>query len=112
MIRAALILLICLGVAAGCSRKGTRGAETERELPFKAKFSKSGDDPRNIEVRVQNKGAGVEQVRESVRFQATKYCLLNFGGSDADWRIDPVSQDWAFTQDDKNLTFFARCTAR
>ncbi len=111
MLRVALLLLISISLVAGCNRKGTRNADTERELPFNAKFSK-GDDPREIEVRVQNKGAGVEAVRESVRFEATKYCLINFGGSDADWRIDPVSNDWAFTQDGDSLTFFARCTAR
>lgn len=111
MIRITLILLLVLSVASGCNRKGTRNADSERDLPFKAKFKK-GDDPRDIEIRVQNKGAGVEAVRESVRFEATKYCIINYGGSDAEWRIDPATQDWAFVQDDKGLTFFARCTTR
>lgn len=111
MIRITLILLLAVSVASGCSRKGTRNADTERALPFKAKFSKT-DDPREIQVRVQSNGAGVEAVRESVRFEATKYCLVNFGGSDAEWRLDATGQEWAFAQDDKGMTFFARCTNR
>lgn len=113
MIRLLLILALTLSVAS-CgllSRDKSRGAESERELPFKAKLS-AGDDRRNIAVAVEHRGAGVAEVRESVRFEATKYCLLNYGGSDAAWQISPVSNDWAFTQDGSKLIFNARCTAR
>ncbi|WP_298257147.1 hypothetical protein [uncultured Litoreibacter sp.] len=113
MIRLVLIASLAFG-AASCStfsRDKSRNADTERALPFKAKLS-SGDDKRDIEIRVQNKGAGVEEVRESVRFEATKYCLLNYGGSDAEWKLSSVSKDWAFTQDGDTLVFNARCTKR
>lgn len=113
MIRFALISVLVLSTAS-CgllSRDKSRNAESERALPFKAKLS-SGDDKRNIAIAVVNKGAGVEEVRESVRFEATKYCLLNYGGSDAAWQISPVSKDWAFTQDGDKLVFNARCTSR
>ncbi|SFR54374.1 hypothetical protein [Litoreibacter janthinus] len=113
MIRIALITALSLSVAS-CgllSRDKSRNAESERALPFKAKLS-SGEDKRDISIAVVNNGAGVEEVRESVRFEATKYCLLNFGGSDADWQISSVSDDWAFTQDGDKLVFNARCIAR
>ncbi|MEP3345492.1 MAG: hypothetical protein ABJN34_11630 [Litoreibacter sp.] len=113
MIRTALITALVL-TTASCStlaRDKSRGAESERALPFKAKLSK-GDDKRDIAISVENKGAGVEEVRESVRFEATKYCLLNFGGSEAEWQVSPVSDDWAFTQDGNKLVFNARCVAR
>ena len=113
MIRLALISALVLGTAS-CSllsRDKSRGASSERALPYKAKLS-TGEDKRDIAIAVDNKGAGLEEVRESVRFEATKYCLLNYGGSDAEWQIDPVSEDWAFTQDGAKLVFNARCIAR
>jgi hypothetical protein len=113
MIRFLLIASLAV-TTASCTLLGrdkSRGAESERALPFKAKLS-SGSDKRDISIAVENKGAGVEEVRESVRFEATKYCLLNYGGSDADWQISSVSKDWAFTQDGSKLVFNARCVAR
>ncbi len=112
MLRAVLILTLAVAVAS-CGRLGignsSKRAETENVLPFKAKLKKGED--RGFTVSVVNKGAGVAQVRESVRFEATKYCLLTFGGSDAKWSISPVSKDWAFTQDGDKLIFSGECTA-
>ena len=113
MIRLLLIISLVLGTAS-CSRFSrdkSRNAESERALPFKAKLS-TGEDKRDIAIAVVNKGAGLEDVRESVRFEATKYCLLNYGGSDAEWQMSSVSKDWAFTQDGDKLVFNARCTVR
>lgn len=113
MIRALIILVLAASVAScGAFRSDkSKGAASERALPFKAKLKK-GDDKRDISISVKNNGAGLEEVRESVRFEATKYCLLNFGGSEADWTIDPATDDWAFVQDGDALTFTARCSVR
>lgn len=114
MIRVLLIAAL-LASTASCglfSRDKSRGAESERELPFKAKLRASGDDRRDFDISVRNKGAGLEEVRESVRFEATKYCLLNFGGSDTAWRVSAGPDDWAFTQDGDALVFSGRCTNR
>lgn len=113
MIRALLILTLAASVAScGLVRSDkSKGAASERALPFKAKLKK-GDDRRDFSVAVANRGAGLSEVRESVRFEATKYCLLNYGGSEADWTIDPATKDWAFAQDGDRLVFTARCSAR
>lgn len=112
MLRGVLIITLALVVAC-CGRLGignaSKRAETENVLPFKAKLSKG--EGRDFSVAVKNKGAGVAQVRESVRFEATKYCLLTFGGSDADWQMSAASKDWAFAQDGDELIFKGTCTA-
>lgn len=113
MIRLLLITTLAFGVAS-CGKlrsDKSRGAASERALPFKAKLSK-GEDKREIAVSVENKGAGVDEVRESVRFEATKYCLLNYGGSDVEWDMNAAGTDWAFSQDGGALIFNARCTKR
>lgn len=106
------ILTGCGGFSGIGSGNSARNAESENDLPFKASLSK-GEDPRDIVVSVTAGGeVTLDDVRESVRFEATKYCLLTFGSSDADWQIDPATGDWAFTQTGNVLVFSARCAGR
>ncbi|AZQ68055.1 hypothetical protein EF888_13470 [Silicimonas algicola] len=80
-------------------------------LPYRARLAK-GDDARDLRISVNAPGATVDMVRESVRFEATRYCLETFGGSDAAWVTDPATGDWSATRDGDALVFAARCTAR
>ncbi len=111
MMRALILIAMILAVAACGSRNAARNATTNVELPYEADLD-WGEDRRDITVRVENEGDGLEEVRESVRFEATKYCLLNFGGSDTEWDIDPETADWAFVQDGDELIFTGRCSVR
>lgn len=109
---------IILGTVAvllsGCASARERvfgGAQSDRALPFRASVLK-GNDNRNIAVRVRAGGVSVADVRESVRFQATRYCLTTFGGADTLWQIDPKTGDWAFARDGQDMIFEGRCVAR
>jgi len=79
--RAVIMLALLLSVAScglfGGFGNASKRAETENTLPFKAKLSKG--EGRAYSVAVVHKGSGVAELRESVRFEATKYCLLTFG---------------------------------
>ena len=66
------------------------GGAAEAGLPYQAKLSK-GEDPRQMVIAVAAGGVAVADVRESVRFVATRYCIETFGGSDTDWVIDPAT---------------------
>jgi hypothetical protein len=110
-----LIVLTCIAlILSGCGVRerifGTSG-QSDRALPYRASLSK-GEDNRNIAVRVRASGATVAQVRESVRFQATRYCLSTFGGSDTRWTVDPRTRDWAYSRDGDEMVFTGRCVAR
>lgn len=110
-----LLILICTAlVLSGCGLRerifGTSGA-SDRALPYRASLTK-GEDRRNITVRVRASNASVAQVRESVRFQATRYCLTTFGGSDTLWTMDPRTRDWAYVRDGDQMVFTGRCVAR
>ena len=112
MMRAVLILLVA-GVVAGCSAADRlnpfkRKTEAEAALPFRAALRREADDV--LAVTVKADGAGLDAVRESVRYPVTRYCLTERGQSDADWVIDPATGDWAFVADASgNLTFRAKC---
>lgn len=107
------VLLILTLALSACGRLGNAAgnADTDRKMPFRAKLS-AGEDRRDISVAVTHRGYGLAQLRESVRLEATKYCLLNFGGSDTRWRLDPTGRSWAYRQKGDELIFDARCTAR
>jgi hypothetical protein len=112
MMRAVLILLLAATVA-GCSTVDrlnpfSRKATAERQLPYRAALRAEQDGV--LAVTVKADGAGVDAVRESVRYPVTRHCLTNRGQSDADWVTDPATGDWAYTADASgNLTFRAKC---
>ncbi|MGI9389776.1 MAG: hypothetical protein ACR2O1_06945 [Boseongicola sp.] len=97
----------------GSSGFGGDGSGTpSAPLDFRAQLQRSNEDRHEFTVRARAGGATVGQVRESVRFQATRYCLPTFGKSDAEWTIDPDTGDWAFVRDGADMIFSGRCTAR
>ena len=102
---------VLLGGCANVRDRVFGGAQSDRSLPFRTCITK-GDDRRDIAVRVRAGGVPVSDVRESVRFQATRYCLTNFGGADTRWQIDPVTRDWAFAREGQDMIFQGRCVAR
>ena len=110
-----LLILICVALTlTGCGLRERifgSGGQADRVLPYKAKLAR-GEDTRDFAVQVQAGGASVQAVRESARFQATRYCLTNFGGADASWQLDPVTGDWAYSRDGGDLLFRGRCVAR
>lgn len=107
---------LCIAlVLSGCGLRdrflGAGPMQSDVALPFNAKLSREADR-RNFTIRVRAGGASIDRVRESVRFEATGYCLATFGGSDTRWAIDPATGDWAFTRSGQDITFRGRCIAR
>ncbi|MDD9922036.1 MAG: hypothetical protein OXQ92_07125 [Boseongicola sp.] len=108
-------LLCVVLILSGCGLRerffGGGGGQASATLPFRAQLSR-GDDRRDISVRVSAEGASLDDVRESVRFQATRYCVTNYGRSDTKWAIDPATNDWAFVRAGGDMIFTGRCLAR
>ncbi len=50
--------------------------------------------------------------REAGRYQATRYCLLTYGGSDKEWTIGPDLPIEELPVDGDTLTLQGRCTQR
>ena len=42
----------------------------------------------------------------------TRYCIANYGTSQADWVIDPQTEDWAVTFTESGALLQARCMGR
>lgn len=120
MIKPIATLALCAALA-GCgfsgfsglgSQVGGKRATTENELPFRARLTKDAQDARSFSVSVDGQGEGVDAVRESVRFEGTKYCLFSRGSSDIAWAMDETTGDWALMTDGTALVFNGRCVGR
>ena len=114
--RNGVLILACLTLTlAGCASVRERvfggGSQSAASLPFRASLAR-GEDRRDFVVRVRAGGATVDDVRESVRFPATRYCLTTFGGSDTRWVTDNATGDWGFSRDGQDMIFTGRCVAR
>lgn len=81
-------------------------------LPYRATVD-AQDDPRAVVVTVPvGSSVALDDFRESARFPVTRYCITNFGTSQADWAIDPQTEDWAVTFTESGALLQARCTGR
>lgn len=97
---------------AGCdmlTAASTRAARADTRFEYRTRLDRQ-DDRRDMAIAVENRGAGLDDVREAVRFEATRYCLQTFGSSDTAWQTDPATGDWAYATDGARLLFRARCT--
>lgn len=104
---AALVGLTGCGLIRSTSGEGVAATE----LPYKASIDR-GEDRRDVTVTVRAGAATLSDVRESARFPVTRYCLSTFGGSAAEWGIDPATGDWAYTRQGQDMVLSARCVTR
>lgn len=99
-------------VLSGCNPFGWGPDDTERSLPFRADIAVA-DNRQDLVIAVEAPpGTPVEVVRETARYQATRYCLQRYGDSDASWQTDPATGDWAFTRTPETMIFRAECEGR
>lgn len=116
-IRSVAALLIALVALSGCGRFnlpffGDGGGVPATPLPFRATLSEAEDDPRDFAIVVRAQGASLDMIRETARFEATRYCLETFGGSAAIWRRDPATGDWLVRRTEDGPAVSGRCIAR
>jgi hypothetical protein len=79
-------IVLCLALAA------TLAACTSREAPilfdgqvYKAKASRVSDDDRTVQITVQAAAGREVGALQAARYEANRYCLERFGGSDLAW---------------------------
>ena len=80
---------------------------------FRSKTRHTSDDRREFTVTLRRADKSPSGAVEAVQFEATKYCLGLFGGSDHVLDLDPQSIEEGVPVDSKgDLTVAGRCTAR
>lgn len=98
-----------IGLGQGASNRTTVEDDGVR---YRAKTSADRDDRRNFSVTVTPVSADPEGALNAGEYQATRYCLLTFGGSDKEWTIGPDTPLDQLPVDGNTLTMQGRCTQR
>ena len=74
---------------------------------FAGRASKSSVETHGFSVRIRNAAKSIAGAREAARFEATIYCIEQFGTSDIIWSIGP--DDEAISLSNGSLTIAGRC---
>ena len=74
---------------------------------FAGRATKSSVDPHGFSVRIRNAAKSIAGAREAARYEATIYCIEQFGTSDIIWSIGP--DDEAISLSNRSLTLAGRC---
>lgn len=114
--RALALLAALTSALAGCGNLPSIGVaqvgRADTALPYRARLS-ADRGSRDFAVSVAQGGAGLDAVRESVRFPATRRCIARFGSSEIDWVSQGDPENWiAVGGPDGRAIYRGRCTGR
>ncbi|WP_323783506.1 hypothetical protein [Thalassovita sp.] len=111
--RGAFILLLTAGLLAGCGvRDKIQGANSRVAFDgmyFKARLNADKDDKMAFTISVAPVSQGLDPAREAGRYEATKYCVSEFGNSEVDWSAGPDAKAENLTIADDTLQLAGRC---
>jgi predicted tellurium resistance membrane protein TerC len=92
VMRALMIIAIALAVTS-CARLRQDTAVAFDGVYFNAKVTADKAKLENFEIFVAKASKSIAGAREAGRYEATKYCVRNFGTSDVTWTYGPDDTD-------------------
>ena len=103
------IVLFCItaAVLAGCTARADRLAFDGKY--FRTKLSKVDGQRDVFTLRVRNASQSINGAREAARYEATVYCVTNYGSSDIKWVVGPDTPPENLRLVDDALTFQGAC---
>ena len=107
-LRALATVVVASTLVAGCSGtiRNVNAVKFDGHY-FAGRASKSSVDPHGFSVRIRNAAKSIAGAREAARYEATIYCIEQFGTSDIIWSIGP--DDEAISLSNGSLTIAGRC---
>ena len=108
-LRAALGMAVVVSVLlAGCSGtiRNVNAVKFDGHY-FTGRAAKTKTDPHGFTVRIRNAAKSIAGAREAARYEATIYCIEQFGTSDIIWSVGP--EDDAISLSNGSLTLAGRC---
>lgn len=104
--------LVALAACSGRDDEGNPRRPTFDGIAFNARLSADREDRRAFTITVRPASANVEAAQEAGRYEAVKYCLRNYGGSEAEWTVGPDTPPEQLRIVDDTVTLTGRCTER
>lgn len=111
--RRSVMLVVALGVAAtvgACENRRKKNDIAFDGVFFTTKASYVTKDAReHFTVQVMKASKSLDGAKEAGRYQATQYCVENFGSSNIDWISGPDSEPQDLRFDKETLIFEGNC---
>lgn len=109
-----VVSILMLGLLlASCSKvqnlTGGQGKTTFDGVQFRARIQKSGDDRQSFVITVPKVSRSLDGAREAGRYEATRYCIKNYGTSDVVWVNSPDADEGQIVVSDDTMTFRGSC---
>lgn len=105
--RPVVLFLISVALLAACNQRKDQIAFDGQY--FRAKASKAGDRREDFVVTVKPVSASPEGALEAGRYQATRYCVLQFGSSEIDWVVGPDQDAGTLVAQNDEITLQGTC---
>ena len=105
------VLLIAALVLTACSERREDRITFDGQL-FRASAKKIDKRRLDFEVTIRPVSASLEGAREAGRYEATRYCIGNFGTSSVEWTEGPDAEDGTFRVSNDRLTLRGTCAPR
>jgi hypothetical protein len=106
--RPAAAALLALALAAGCTEREERVLFEGNYYPGKVRAEK--DDRRDFTATVRRADNGIGGAQEAAVYEATRYCLKNFGTSEIGWAGVAEGQEGpVYARSGDSLSVTGRC---
>lgn len=103
-------ILAVLVVLSACADKAEdRVLFDGQAFRAKAKAVDKKRSPADFTVTVKGVSASLDGAREAGRYEATRFCVQNFGSSRIAWKIGPDAEPGTLRIDNDSLTFAGKC---
>lgn len=107
IVRLACLVALLPALLAACGQGQSRVSFNGNVYP--ASVSTIGGDRARFSITVRNAGQGLEGAREAGRYEATVYCIRNFGSSAVRWTLSPDAEPSALVIENGALVFQGEC---
>ena len=101
-------LLVVLALLASCGNQDDKIAFDGQVFRSKAKVVDKEKD--HIEIEVRPVSASLDGAREAGRYEATRYCIANYGTSNVVWSLSPDAEESALKIENDTLLLQGVCT--
>ena len=109
--RGLVLSVVCLAVLAGCGKTSNKEKLLFDGYTFKTSIKDVKEDPQMFDVTVKGANQSRTAAEDAGRYEATRYCVVNYGNSKLEWLVVKETSDGEVKVEQDTLLLRGRCEA-
>lgn len=109
--RGLVLSVVCLTVLAGCGNTSNKQRVLFDGYAFKSSIKDVKEDPQMFDVTVKGANQSRTAAEDAGRYEATRYCVVNYGNSKLEWLVVQETSDGEVKVEQDTLLLRGRCEA-